>query len=128
MHLNTTLTFHPAAGPEQRECVTVSLENDNRFEEDEEFVVLLGVQTSAVSIHISRTVVTILDDDVVTLSLAMPTRSVVEGESGVSVCVELTGPTERNVSYTLHALDVEGKDHQLRCRYLSFIMSILFQR
>ena len=95
--------------------MNVSVTDDDKFEEDEKFLMVLSVQGRvAVSIHIPVQEVTIRDNDHVTLALSMASpSSVEEGEGAVRVCANLTGATERNVSYSLHAIDMEGKGYQM---------------
>jgi len=125
-HLDMVLTFVPSAATQQQQCALVMVVNDVRFEEDETFSVALSVDASVtVSYHISRTLITILDDDNVTLAITTPSTHVAEGNGSIDACVELSGDTERNISYALRLQDIDGNDHHFNIRWFC-VFHVLF--
>lgn len=106
--LSHILTFNPAQAEMQELCAEVSVLDDQVFEEDESFLVSLQVDHSGVSKDIQQTTVTVLDNDLVTIGLTTNQTSVPESVGVVSLCVRLTGLTERNVSYNMQVTSVEG--------------------
>lgn len=93
---------------EQEICIDASIVDDSIFENDESFKILLLVDHSAVSVHIGETMVTILDDDHVTLTLAASQTTLPEDIGEWELCVVLAGQTERDVSYQLDITALEG--------------------
>ncbi len=106
--ISTTLTFSPELAIEQEICFNVTVMDDSIFEDDESFLLLLRVEHAAVSIHIHRTNISILDDDYVTLTMATNETVQVESAGGYDVCVELSGPIEKTVPYQLDIRSLEG--------------------
>lgn len=106
--ISTTLTFTSSESDEQEICTDASIVDDSIFEYDESFEIVLVVDHSAVSVHIGETMVTILDDDHVTLSLAASQTTLPESMEEWEMCVQLAGQTERDVSYQLDVTGLEG--------------------
>ena len=83
--VNQTLTFTAAdSGPRQ---VTVSIAGDTTIEPNEIFTVTLTNPTGGPQIVQPMSTVTITNDDLPTVSVAPPTTSVLEGNSGITEVV-----------------------------------------
>lgn len=93
----------------QQICVNVSVIDDSTLEDDEIFTVSLQVANAAVSIHIRQTTITIVDNDSITLALTTNQTALVESVGVVEVCVEMTGVTEKIISYQLEVTPLEGQ-------------------
>ena len=104
------MDFQPEEVSEQLRCIDVSVIDDATFEETEQFFIIIEVDDVAVSLHVKRMSVLIHDDDRVTLTLKTPQDTVLEGEENVTVCVQLSGRTEKIVLYNLEAQSVEGEE------------------
>ena len=93
---------------EQEACIDALVVDDTIFENDESFKIVLVVEHSAVSIHIGEMLVTIMDDDHVTLSLTTSQATLPEDVGNWEVCVELADHTERDVAYQLDITALDG--------------------
>jgi hypothetical protein len=107
--VSTTLTFSMADSMVQEMCVNVSVVDDSIFEGDESFSVLLRIVHAAVSIHINQSMVTIVDNDHVTLSLEASGATVPENAGVWEACVLLSGSSERNIGYNITVNPLEGR-------------------
>ena len=89
--------------------MNISVIDDLTFEDDESFEVNVTVDHTGVSYHIHQTIITILDDDSVTISLVTNETAVQESDDTVDICVSLSGPLEKNVPYQLTVNSMEGQ-------------------
>lgn len=89
-------------------CVHISVISDSIFEDDESFVISLLVEHGGVSIHIRQTVVTVLDNDQVLIGLTANETTLAENAGVLSLCILLTGQTEKNVSYQIDVTPIDG--------------------
>ena len=102
--IDTELTFQSLGST--RVCTDVRIENDNALEDTEQFFVSLHVTdeslyTGGDSSDSSSVLVTISDNDLVTVSFERDELSVEEEEREVELCVRLVGIIEKDVMVLL---------------------------
>lgn len=106
-----------------RLCINVTIIDDLLLENDESFTLLLTSADSAASVTRNTTTVTILDDDLVTLTLQPMQLTVTESSEQVQIMVLLRGSLEREVSLRLESEDGTAsfnKDYKLLSDNLTF--------
>ena len=92
----------------QEMCVNISVVEDSVFEGEESFRVSLRSAHSAVVVLTGESIITIQDNDQVTLSLDVEEAAVSEGVGVWEACVLLSGSTEKTIPYQLQLLPMEG--------------------
>ena len=101
--IDTELTFQSLGST--RVCADVRIENDNAVEDTEQFFVSLHVTDESLytgdSSDSSSVLVTISDNDMVTVSFERDELSVEEEEREVELCVHLVGIIEKDVMVLL---------------------------
>lgn len=85
--MSTTLTL---TGTNGENCSTISILNDSVVERNETFLVQLSTSNTAVDITQTSAVVTITDDDAVTIEWSALSYGVDENDALVTVCAEIT--------------------------------------
>ena len=105
----------------QEMCVNISVVEDSIFEEDEKFSISLQVVRSAVSIHINESIITIQDNDGVSLSFAAEEATTSEGAGVWQACVQLSGRTEKAVPYQVAVMPSEGNNREYNKLYVTFM-------
>ena len=94
------------------------------LEDDEKFTILLISTDRASSIKLNTTLVTILDNDVVTLLLQPTFFAINESSQHVEITIQLIGSLERDVSFILESND--GTASSLTGDYNSFSRTLVF--
>ena len=107
VHVN--LTFASSHLEQQHICTDILLVDDPFLENEETFFVSVVIRNKAVSIHIQEAVVYLSDDDHAEMSLTRGGMVVSEDVGEVVICVNLTGQSERNVSYVLETTPRTGQ-------------------
>jgi hypothetical protein len=121
---NTTLPQFDDSN--RRRCFTVTILEDQAYENDEEFQVSLSLASgSGVTIVPSLAVVQILDPDPLTIGLSQTEYTVMEGTPFVEVCAEvMNGVVERETIVSLDTADntaEEPGDYVERMVLLTFV-------
>jgi hypothetical protein len=83
---STTLTL---TGTDGENCSTISILDDSMVERNETFSVQLSTSNTAVDITQTSVMVTVIDDDAVTVGWSTPSYAVDESDALVTLCVEI---------------------------------------
>ena len=90
------LTFPISSEEEQRLCVEVAVDDDERVEDTETFHLEISTKVPRIRIRQSTATVRVEDNDVVEVAMTSPQLSVEEGEK-VNVCITRNGVIEKTV-------------------------------
>ena len=125
------LTFNATSS---RACTDIPIEDDTILENPENFTVVLTSDDPDVSFMPPTSVVTIIDNDGVTIGFERETYTAMENEGSVEVCAILRGgELEREVIVNLDTGDItaEGRSFaiipniDIKCLYKQLQMTIL---
>ena len=96
-----SVLFHPGRSDTQINCTTFSIVDDETVEDTESFIIQLTAGDSQIIFIGQRARIFITDIDKVNVELEHLAYSVSEGDSEVSVCVQLGAEVEKRVSVRL---------------------------
>ena len=102
VQLSEELTFTSL----ETRCVAINISNDGILEDNEVFTLALSSMDGSVVLPVQSAPVTILNDDTVFVALATDTYSVNEGMQLATVCAQLTGQAEIDVSVSLTPMEI----------------------
>ena len=96
------LVFPPSADARQTQCHTINITDDNVLETSEQFTVTLvpPVGVARMGVGQNRTIITIIDDDQVSVKFVQTELEIDEDspDHNVSVCILMEGVADRGVA------------------------------